>query len=152
MRNYIEETVNNLIKKYNTRNPFEILKELDIAVEFNSCLESLKGFFTVINKRKSVVINGNLSREEQKTVAAHELGHSCLHDHFAESREFREFMIYDMESKPEYEANLFASILLVSDEDIKEATDLGYCGSQMAAYLNIDEKLLDIRLGAKVQL
>lgn len=146
MKNYIEQTANEIIEKYNSRDPFEILRVLGVNIEFNGNLESLKGFYTVINGCKYVVINSNLSLPEQRSVAAHELGHCCLHQHFAESQDFRESMIYDMESKPEYEANMFAGYLLVSDEDIKEAAAIGYSLSQMAAYLNIDEKILALRV------
>ena len=149
MKNYIEETVNELIDKYNTRDPFEILENLGVFVEFNCELDSLKGFYTVVNGVRFVVINSNLSEEEQRVVAAHELGHCCLHQHFAENSQLCEIMIYDMKSKPEYEANLFAGILLIPDEDIKEATNLGYCPEQMAAFLNTNIKLLDIRLNSK---
>ena len=69
-----------------------------------------------------------------------------IHSHIAESEAFREFMICDIDSKPEYEADLFASLLLISNEEIKYAATLGYSQSQMAAYLNISEKLLKIRL------
>ncbi len=146
MKNYIEKTVNHLINKYNTQNPFELLNCLGISTEFNSSLTDLKGFFAVVNNKKFVVINSNLPEESQRAVAAHELGHCCLHEHFAQNTGFREFMLYDMETKPEYEANLFAALLLISDENIEEAARMGYCGSQMAAYLNVDEKLLQIRL------
>lgn len=146
MKNYILNSVNELIDKYKTRDPFEILRQKNIAVEFNGNLKDLKGFFTVISGKKYVIINSNLSHIEQREVAAHELGHCCLHNHIAENESYREFMIYDMESKPEYEANLFASYLLISDEEIKYAASLGYSEAQTAAYLNINDKLLKIRL------
>ena len=82
MREYIKKTVDNLITKYKTQNPFELLKHLGISTEFNCSLSDLKGFFAVINDKKFVVINSNLPEESQKTVAAHELGHCCLHEHF----------------------------------------------------------------------
>lgn len=146
MKNYIRNSVDELINKYKTRDPFEILRQKDISVEFNGNLKELKGFFTVVFEKKYVVINSNLSYIEQREVAAHELGHCYLHNHIAESESYREFMLYDMESKPEYEANLFASYLLVSDEEIKYAASLGYSEAQTAAFLNINEKLLKIRL------
>ena len=145
MKNYIKRQAEVLSNKYHTRNPFEILKSLGINVKFNSEFSELKGFFTIINGYRFVVINSNLSYEEQKIVAAHELGHAVLHEEFAKDSQICDTMLYDMHSKPEFEANLFAAYLLISDNDIKEAASLDFCESQLAAYLNVSEKLLEIR-------
>lgn len=145
MKSYIKNRAEALAEEYRTRNPFEILDSLGISVEFNSEFTELKGFFTVINGCRFVVINSNLSYEEQKIVAAHELGHAVLHEDFAKDSQICDTMLYDMSSKPEFEANLFAAYLLVSDKDLEEAASLGFCKSQLAAYLNVSKKLLEIR-------
>ena len=145
MKNYIKTQAELLASEYKTQNPFEILKALGITAEFNSEFTELKGFFTVVNGCKFAVINANLPYEEQKIVAAHELGHAVLHEHFAKDSQLCDIMLYDMSSKPEFEANLFAAYLLISDDDIKEAVNLGFDKAQIAAYLNVSTKLLEIR-------
>lgn len=145
MKDYIKNRAEALAEEYRTRNPFELLETLGIDIEFNSEFTELKGFFTIINGCRFAVINANLPYEEQKIVAAHELGHALLHEEFAKDAQLCDTMLYDMRSKPEFEANLFAAYLLISDSDIEDAANMGYSKSQLAAYLNVSKRLLEIR-------
>lgn len=145
MKDYIKNRAEALAEEYHTRNPFELLETLGIDIEFNSEFAELKGFFTIINGCRFAVINANLPYEEQKIVAAHELGHALLHEEFAKDAQLCDTMLYDMRSKPEFEANLFAAYLLISDSDIEDAANMGYSKSQLAAYLNVSKRLLEIR-------
>ncbi|MDY6314310.1 MAG: ImmA/IrrE family metallo-endopeptidase [Clostridia bacterium] len=145
MKDYIKKRAEALAEEYHTRNPFELLETLGIDIEFNTEFTELKGFFTIINGCRFAVINANLPYEEQKIVAAHELGHALLHEEFAKDAQLCDTMLYDMRSKPEFEANLFAAYLLISDSDIEDAANMGYSKSQLAAYLNVSKRLLDIR-------
>ena len=77
-RNYIYDCVYELIDRYNTSDPFELMKHLGIYCE-SSNLEHLKGYCVIIHGIKFIAINENLSRIERKIVAAHELGHIILH-------------------------------------------------------------------------
>ena len=45
-----------------------------------------------------------------RIVCAHELGHDQLHRNMAKTTPIHEFMLYDMKSKPEYEANIVAAV------------------------------------------
>jgi Zn-dependent peptidase ImmA (M78 family) len=67
-------------------------------------------------------------------VAAHELGHDRLHHHLARVSPLKDFMLYDMTSRTEYLANLFASELLISDDEVEECVSenmdyFGLCGT-----------------------
>ena len=74
MRNtYIYTETNKLIKKYGTRNPFEIMEQMHIVVGETSRYQKLKGYCFMSCKTIYVMISSFLSEEEKKIVAAHEL-------------------------------------------------------------------------------
>lgn len=134
------------MQQHGTRDPFQIAKELGIHVIFDYDFKALKGMYKVIKRSRFIFINGNMSSRDKKTVCAHELGHDRFHQHFAKSGVLQEFMLYDMKTRPEYEANIFASELLINDDDIlelvKEEPDISY----IAGNLGEDTNLVLIKL------
>ena len=101
--NYIYDCVADLIDKYNTSNPFELMDLLDIQCR-SSNLDSLKGYCVIIHGIKYVAINEMLSWQERKIVAAHELGHILLHSDKLKAAAHHDLNIYDMADKTEYQA------------------------------------------------
>lgn len=120
MREYINREVEKLIKKYKTNDPFELIDCLGINLLFKSDLGELKGFYYITHREKYIVINSSLHKREQLLVAAHELGHDRLHRHLAKVSPLKDFMIYDMVGHAEYEANMFASELLIEDKQVED--------------------------------
>ncbi len=142
----IHQKVGFLIRKYNTCDPFKIANDAGVMV-ISKDFKDLKGMYTIIKRKRIIIINSNLSPEKQRIVCAHELGHDMLHREFAKNKIFREFTLYDMEGRCEYEANMFAADLLISDKDIKElAISYGYDMGQIAKRLNTDINLIGIKL------
>jgi Zn-dependent peptidase ImmA (M78 family) len=72
------------------------------------------------NAERYIVINDALHARDKLLVAGHELGHDRLHQRLAKVAPLKDFMLYDMTSRAEYEANVFASELLIEDEAIEE--------------------------------
>lgn len=141
------EAARRLVRRFKTRNPFEIAEALNIEVMFDNSFSRLKGFYTIMNRQPYIVINGRLSEEKLRIVAAHELGHDRLHKHLARQGAMREFELYDMTARPEYEANSFAAELLIPDEEIKELISAGYDMEQISVMLSTDINLVGIKLG-----
>ena len=135
-----------LIKKYNTRDPFQIAEGLGVTIMFRDDFKNLKGMYKVILRNRYVFINSNLEPEMQALVCAHELGHDLFHRVFLKSSVFQEFVLYDTKSKPEYEANIFASELLLDDEVVYSFFKEGYDVYQIATILGIDINLLLIKV------
>ena len=80
-------------------------------------------------------------------VCAHELGHDQLHRALAKDRYLQEFLLYDMDSRPEYEANIFAANLLLKNEDILEYINTyHYNISQIAQATGSDVNLIAIKI------
>lgn len=143
---YIQQEARRLIKWCDTRDPFQIAGRLGIHVLYDYDFKQLKGMYKVIRRSRFIFINGNLNSRDQRTVCAHELGHDRFHRPFAKSNALQEFMLYDMKSRPEYEANIFAGELLISDDDIFSMLDMDYDIYQMASALQEDINLVLIKI------
>ena len=143
----INKKVASVIKKFRTTDPFEIARESGVMVRYSNEFKELKGLYTIIKRRRVIILNDNLPLEKKKIVCAHELGHDMLHREFAKNNVFQEFTLYDMTARPEYEANMFAAELLISDEEIHELSRLeGYDMERIAKKLNTDINLVGIKL------
>ena len=120
-RLYIYQEINKLVRRYGTRDPFELLDAMQVQVHVYYDLTATKGFTRYFLRRFFVGINGNLPEAEQRVVAAHELGHIALHAGELRTAPLFDTAVYDKRSSTEYEANLFAADLLVPDEEVLRA-------------------------------
>lgn len=105
--------VANLVKKYDTSDPYRLAKALKIDVYIMSLPKSVRGFFVRPLKRRAIVINADMSDNEKLVALCHELGHVRLHKGYG--------MLmgrYIRNSKQEAEANEFALHLLSYSRDI----------------------------------
>lgn len=143
---YINDEALSLINTYGTRDPFEIARQLGIKIYLRNDFKRLKGMYMVILRNRCIFINNNLCREAQRILCAHELGHDILHRELAKSKALQEFVLYDMKSRPEYEANAFASELLLPDEEVCQYLIDGYDVVQIAGIMNTDINLLLIKM------
>lgn len=138
MREYIKKEAIKLIKKYKTRNPFEIAKNENIIVILEE-LGSINGYYNKFARQKFIHINLNLSEQMQIVTCAHELGHSRLHPN-ANTPLFRKNTFYSI-NKLEKQANYFASELLIdADNFIGE-----YTINQLASYYKVPIELIKIK-------
>lgn len=123
MNDTIFRETERLRRKYCTRDPFELLDAMNVVVRFTNEFPrtGLKGFCTVINRTRYVVINSRLCEEEQRVVAGHEAGHLILHKDDLKIGAFKDNDIYMAKSKKEREANFFSADFLLSDNDVLDA-------------------------------
>ena len=117
---YIYTETKKLIKKYGTRDPFEIMDQMNIVVGETSRYKTLKGYCFMSCKTIYVMISSFLSEEEKMIVAAHELGHIILHRSQLKMAPMQDDTLYNMTDNTEYQANLFAADLLIDDEEIED--------------------------------
>ena len=145
--NKLYQVGNALVRRFNTRDPFEIAKGLGIEVLFCNNFGSLKGMYRVIKRNRFIFINADLSEQMQRIVCAHELGHDQLHRNLAKTGAIQEFMLYDMATKPEYEANVVAAeILLDSEEVLDYIYSYGYTIEQIATAMSSDINLVALKV------
>ena len=136
-----------LVRRCGTRDPFHIADELGIDVLFCDAFGPLKGMYRVIKRNRFIFINQDLSERMQRIVCAHELGHDQLHRNLAMGNALKEFMLYDMTTRPEYEANIVASeILLDTDEILEYIYHYDYTSEQIARVMESDINLVALKI------
>lgn len=137
----IKQIANSLVRKYNSRNPLEIIKNLNAILVYYP-LKDVRGFYQYFQRNNIIYINDELPESEQIVVCAHELGHMFLHKN--SNAIFMDTRTHFITSKYENEANTFASELLIPDEIILEHTD--YTISQLSRLTGYSEELIRLRL------
>lgn len=137
----ISSKANSLAKKYDTRNPFEIIKSLNVILVFHP-LEGINGFYQYFQRNNIIYINEHLSDIDKKFVCAHELGHMFLHK--KSNAIFMDSRTQLNTSKYELEADRFAMNLLISDESIEEHLD--FTISQFSRLFGYNNQLVELRL------
>ena len=143
----LSETGRSLVKRFGTIDPFVIAQGLGIEVLFCDGFGPLKGMYRVIKRNRFIFINKELDLRMQRIVCAHELGHDQLHRSLAKSSSLREFMLYDMTTKPEYEANIVAAeILLDTDKVLDYIYGYGYTSEQIASAMDTDINLVALKI------
>lgn len=136
-----------LVRQFGTRDPFEIASGLGIEVLFCEGFGSLKGMYRVIQRNRFIFLNQELAPRMQRIVCAHELGHDQLHRSLAKGGALHEFMLYDMTTKPEYEANIVAAeILLDTDVILDYIYRYGYTSEQIARAMDTDINLVALKV------
>ena len=141
---YIRKKAREIFCQYATNDPVQIAHDLDIGIKYAD-IGALKGLYTIVLDKPFIVVNQNLSEAEQQIVLAHELGHHLLHQHFVQADGLRETVLYDMSSKPEYEANVFASQILLPDDEILDHIYNGYDAEQISRIMNTDINLVALK-------
>lgn len=133
--------VKKLIKKYGTRNPFEIIKSLNVIVVFYP-LEGVNGFYQYFQRNNIIYIDERLSETEKMFVCAHELGHMLLHK--KANAIFMDSRTQLNTSKYELEADRFAMQLLIPDDVFEEHLD--FTTSQFSRLLGYSKRLIELRI------
>lgn len=113
MRNKIYKTVENMVFKYKTSNPFELCEKLGLTVKY---MNYGKGF--ILDSSLIKINNKDYTEASTYVICAHELGHAVLHNkdsvnYFDDSNTLEAI-------EKDRQANLFAAYLLFEDDnDIK---------------------------------
>lgn len=136
----IKKTANSLAIKYNSRNPFEIIRNLNVILVFYP-LKDVRGFYQYFQRNNIIYVDDCLPENEQRIVCAHELGHMIMHK--KSNALFMDTRTYFVSSKFENEANIFAAELLIPDEIILH--NPGMTKSQIACLAGYNESIMDFK-------
>ena len=146
----IADIVNELTKKYKTRDQFSLAEALGIDVDCAD-LGSLKGFYIVYSDNRFVVLNTSLTETLSRVILAHEIGHDILHMDIAKNGGLKEATFFDMKSKPEMEANVFAANLLITDKEVIGYGEDGYTAEDMAKAMYVPYPLALIKINNMIR-
>lgn len=147
---YIVKRANTVIKRCGTRDPFDICEALGVNVKFTPLCPELKAYYFYQSRIRSVVISSELDEDTARLVCAHELGHILLHAEMLKlMRCIYETSICVLSDSTEYEANIFASELLIDDGRLTELlAGERKSISYTAATLRVPEEIIDFKLQA----
>lgn len=137
----IKRKVNQLVRLFDTRDPFEMIKGMNVILVFYP-LDGVRGFYQYFKRNNIIYIDESLSRHDQQFVCAHELGHMFLHKR--SNALFMDTRTQFNTSRYELEADKFAVNLLISDSIFEEYHD--YSTDQLSRLLGYDKKLIELRL------
>jgi Zn-dependent peptidase ImmA (M78 family) len=141
---HIIKQADKLVRRYKTRNPFEIADHLNITVKYGEFTQ-LKGFYNYTYRNRFIVINSQLNEIEQNITCSHELGHDRLHRKEASIGLMRDEHLFNVADIYEREANLFAAQLLIDNNDFLDCVSMKYSSAQIASALNTHEELAIIK-------
>lgn len=137
----VKRLADSLVRKYNTRNPFEIISNLNAIVIFYP-LHGVKGFYQYFQRNNLIYIDEALDDVEKNFVCAHELGHMLLHK--KTNAIFMDSRTQLNTTKYEIEADRFAVDLLIPDETILENGQM--TTEQLGRMLGYSKDLIELRL------
>ena len=136
----IYKKANSIVKSCGTRDTLKIARELGIHLHFLDNLNDLLGMYTYRHKERHILLNSNMEYLIMQMVCGHEIGHDTFHRDLAKGNEpLQEFVLFDMRTKHEYEANAFASHLIIDDDEHA----LVYGGSKTGLMGEIAKSVLD---------
>ena len=143
----IVEKANRLVTGCGTRDPRRIAAELGIEI-LRRPFRQQRGAYKIILHNPFIFLKDDLDPVMENIVLSHELGHDRLHRGEAErSGGFREFNIFDMrDNRMEYEANIFASQLMLPDDEVLEHIGNGFDIQQIAAAMGSDINLVALKI------
>lgn len=115
---HVARLVRRIVRQYRTNDPFAICTQRDIDIKYVA-LGSLSGAYTENYRSKVILINSELSEEQQHVTCIHELGHILLRH--KQNKLFLSKCTLYRQSKPELEADIFTALMLTAgfDEELK---------------------------------
>lgn len=144
----IYEKARRTVRRCGTRDPMRIAEGLGIRVRHVDGFDRLLGMYAYICKERHILLNSRMDGAVAQMVCAHEIGHDALHRDLAkESRALPEFVLFDMKTRREYEANAFAAHVLIDEGEMEERLGDGCGAEELAAALHVDGRLLMVKLG-----
>lgn len=136
----IKRLVAYYVRKYDTRNPFQLAEHLNVEVQIGP-LGSRAGCYMFLKNHKCIFLNEDLEEHERMLVMAHELAHSIMHR--KENCYFIRNKTLILTSKMEIEANTFAAELLIPDDLIHE--NPGMTTAQIARLAGYDVRIMEFK-------
>ena len=137
----IKARVGKLVRKYKTRDPFEMIKGMNVILVLYP-LEGVRGFYQYFQRNNIIYIDETLSEHDKSFVLAHELGHMMLHK--KSNAIFMDTRTQFKTSRYETEADKFAMELLISDDSLSEYNE--YTIDQLSLVYGYHKKLIELRL------
>ena len=136
----IRSVVDNLCRKYKTRNPYELIDAMGIILQYGENMEKVRGFYLYANRIKLICVGNGLPEHIERFVISHELGHAVMHKQSSAPFLQSTFLSLD---RMEIEANKFATELVIPDEEILEHWE--YTIDEWAMFYGLPREVIELR-------
>ncbi len=148
MVDHIRNAVRRITTKYATRDPYELCNDMKILLRYESMgmyEGCCKGFIYIRSRVICITLNSDLPEALRRVVLAHEIGHAVLHRDMVGAQPYHDISLFDETKPAEYEANVFAAELLLSNDDVLDIIndDISFFGVARALY--VPPELLDFK-------
>ena len=137
----IKKLTDSLVRKYRTRDPFEIIRGMNVILVFAPLIDT-RAFYQYFQRNNIIYIDNSLSRHEQAFECAHEMGHMLMHKKM--NTIFMDTRTGFNTDRLENEADTFAMNLLIGDDVLVEYE--GYTIGEVARFLGYERRLVELRL------
>ena len=142
----IFDDVKKLIKKYESRDPKEILIQRGVNIIAFKENTKLLGMYKIIKRNSFVFYNPFVDKRIQNMVFAHELGHDLYHKDMAKNENLVEYELFDINSEMELCANIFAAHLLLDEKELIKDIKEGYTYNQLASMYDVNVNIMIFKL------
>ena len=137
----INKLTDSLVRKYRTRDPFEIIRGMNVILIFAPLVDT-RAFYQYFQRNNIIYIDDSLSRHEQAFECAHEMGHMLMHKKM--NTIFMDTRTGFNTDRIENEADAFAMNLLIGDDVMFEYG--GYTVGEISRILGYEERLIGLRM------
>ncbi len=134
-----------LVQRHGTNDPVRLCKDMGIKRIDVPDFTDLLGMYTYRWKHRIILMNPNINRTLYRMVLAHEIGHDQQHRHLAAGDGLQEFQLFNITDMTEYEANAYASHILIDDTEMLDLFKAGYDIAAVAKMLHVNVNLLLIK-------
>jgi len=136
-----------IVRSCGTRDTLKIARELGIYVHYIDDFDKLLGMYTYRHKERHILLNSKMEQMVMQMVCGHEIGHDVFHRDLAKANNsLPEFVLFDMRTKHEYEANAFAAHVIIDDDELIYYAKQGYDVVQLSSVLETNINLMLIKL------
>lgn len=143
----IFKQANDLVRQCRTRNVEYIIEDLGIQIYYENSFSDLLGMYTFRWNHRMIFVNARINGYLKQMVLAHELGHDQCHRDIAKAgTPLKEFNLLSMKDTTEYEANAFASHILLENDEVYTLAKQGYDVVSIAQMLGANINLMLIKL------
>lgn len=146
--NAIYRKANSLVRQVGTRDAERIAKEIGIWIYDEPSFDDLLGMYTFRWNHRLIFLNPRMNYYLRQMVIAHELGHDSEHRDKAKASKdgLKEFTLFQMKNTTEYEANAYASHILLDNDEVYQYARMGYDVVQISQAMGSDINLMLIKL------
>ena len=139
---FIEEEFSKLVRKYKTKDVFELCNLENISYRELDLHSEINGIYQYVMRNRIITVNSNLNDDLKRLTCEHELGHAILHKKYNCTYLKTKTLINI--NKFEREADIFSSLFEIPV--LSKEMFIGKTLTEVSREHNVSVELLTLRL------